>query len=60
MGLVSSDDGWRMPDWLSERVGPLLPPRPAHPLGFTTRACRTGMRWTRSCSCFAPGCSGTH
>ena len=20
MGLVSSDDGWRMPDWLWERV----------------------------------------
>jgi putative transposase len=33
MGLVSSDDGWRMPDWLWERVDPLLPARPAHPLG---------------------------
>ena len=33
MGLVSSDDGWRMPDWLWERVGPLLPAGPAHPLG---------------------------
>jgi putative transposase len=33
MGLVSSDDGWRMPDWLWERVESLLPPRPAHPLG---------------------------
>jgi transposase len=33
MGLVVKDDGWRMPDWLWERVEPLLPPRPAHPLG---------------------------
>src|SRR3972149_5981510 len=33
MGLVSRDDGWRMPDWLWERIAPLLPPRPPHPLG---------------------------
>jgi putative transposase len=33
MGLVSADDGWRMPDWLWERVEPLLPPAPLHPLG---------------------------
>ena len=33
MGLVSKDDSWRMPDWLWERVEPLLPPRPPHPLG---------------------------
>ena len=33
MGLVSSDDGWRLPDWLWERVESLLPPRPRHPLG---------------------------
>ncbi len=33
MGFVSKDDGWRMPDWLWERIEPLLPPRPAHPLG---------------------------
>jgi putative transposase len=33
MGLVDRDDGWRMPDWLWERVEPLLPPRPEHPLG---------------------------
>jgi hypothetical protein len=33
MGLVSSDEGWWMPDWLLERVEPLLPARPAHPLG---------------------------
>jgi RHS repeat-associated protein len=33
MGLISRDDGWRMPDWLWERVEPLLPERPSHPLG---------------------------
>ena len=33
MGLVSDDDGWRMPDWLWERIEPLLPGRPPHPLG---------------------------
>jgi putative transposase len=31
MGLVSKDDGWRMPDWLWERIEPLLPKRPPHP-----------------------------
>src|SRR3989442_10847222 len=33
MGLVSRDDGWRMPDWLWQRIEPLLPPPPFHPLG---------------------------
>jgi hypothetical protein len=33
MGLVSRDDGWRMPDWLWEHVEPLLPAAPFHPLG---------------------------
>ncbi len=28
MGLVDRDDGWRMPDWLWERIEPLLPPPP--------------------------------
>ena len=27
------DDGYRIADWLWERIEPLLPPRPAHPLG---------------------------
>ena len=58
MGLVSKDDGWRMPDWLWERIEPLLPPPPFHPLG-THRSrvpdrdamdaillvLRTGMQW---------------
>ena len=56
--MVSRDDGWRMPDWLWERIEPLLPERPFHPLG-THRSrvpdrdamdaillvLRTGMQW---------------
>ena len=33
MGLVVRDDGWRIPDWLWERMEPLLPAPPSHPLG---------------------------
>ena len=33
MGLVVRDDGWRIPDWLWGELEPLLPERPAHPLG---------------------------
>ena len=33
MGLVVRDDGWRIPDWLWAELEPLLPERPAHPLG---------------------------
>src|ERR1700690_3591526 len=58
MGLVDCDDGWRMPDWLWERVEPLLPQRPEHPLGCHNPrvpdrdamdaillVLRTGMQW---------------
>lgn len=58
MGLVLKDDGWRIPDALWERIDPLLPPRPGHPLGchnprVPDRAAmnaillvlRTGMQW---------------
>lgn len=58
MDLVWGDDGCRMPDWLWERIEPLLPGRPAHPLGchnprVSDRAAmdaillvlRTGMQW---------------
>src|ERR671930_2208477 len=59
MGLVSRDDGWRMPDWLWERIEPLLPePVDTHPLGCHRRrvpnraamdaillVLRTGMQW---------------
>jgi putative transposase len=33
MGLLSSDDGGRLPEWLWERIEPLLPAPPPHPLG---------------------------
>jgi putative transposase len=58
MGVVDRDDGWRIPDWLWEKMEPLLPPPPAHPLGchrprVPNRAAmnaillvlRTGMQW---------------
>jgi len=58
MGLVVRDDGWRIPDATWERMGPLLPPRPAHPLGCHNPrvpdreamnaillVLRTGMQW---------------
>ena len=28
MGLLTRDDGWRIPDEMWERIEPLLPPRP--------------------------------
>jgi putative transposase len=58
VGLVNRDDGWRIPDAVWERMEPLLPPRPAHPLGCHNRrvadrdamnaillVLRTGMQW---------------
>ncbi len=58
MGLVVRDDGWRVPDWLWAEVEPLLPGRPAHPLGCHNPrvpdrdamdaillVLRTGMQW---------------
>ena len=33
MGQMIQDSGWRIPDALWERMVPLLPPRPHHPLG---------------------------
>jgi putative transposase len=58
MGLVCRDDGWRMPDWLWEKIEPLLPSPPTHPLGTHRRGVpkrqvmdaillvlRTGMQW---------------
>jgi putative transposase len=57
-GLVTDDDGWRIPDWLWEQIAPLIPPWPAHPLGCCRRrvpdrvimnaiflVLRTGMQW---------------
>ncbi len=58
MGLVTPDDGWRIPDWLWERMEPLLPAPPPHPLGChrprvpdrsamdaILLVLRTGMQW---------------
>jgi transposase len=58
MGLVAKDDGWRIPDEVWERMEPLLPSRPAHPLGCHNPrvpdrnamnaillVLRTGMQW---------------
>ncbi len=58
MGLVDCDDGRRIPDWLWERMAPLLPRPPRHPLGchrsrVSDRSAlnaiflvlRTGMQW---------------
>jgi hypothetical protein len=44
MGLVVKDDGWRVPDELWARMEPLLPPRPAHPLGCHNPRVPDGMR----------------
>jgi len=57
-GLVDRDDGWRMPDWLWQKVESLLPPPPRHPLGChrpripdqrvmdaILLVLRTGMQW---------------
>ncbi len=58
MGLVARDDGWRIPDRTWERMQPLLPRRPSHPLGCHNPrvpdreamnaillVLRTGMQW---------------
>ena len=58
MGLLTRDDGWRIPDAMWERIEPLLPPRPSHPLGChrprvpdrdamdaILLVLRTGMQW---------------
>jgi transposase len=58
MGLVSKDDGWRIPDETWARMERLLPRRPEHPLGCHNPrvpdrdamnaillVLRTGMQW---------------
>ena len=58
MGLVVADDGWRIPDEVWAQMAPLLPERPAHPLGCHNPrvpdrevmnaillVLRTGMQW---------------
>lgn len=73
MGLVSKDDGWRMPDWLWQRIDPLLPPRPPHPLGCHNPrvpdrdamdsillVLRTGMQWNALDLTGPAGSSSSH
>jgi transposase len=61
VGLVTKDDGWRIPDAIWEKIEPLLPPRPEHPLGCHNPrvpdrdamnaiflVLRTGMQWNAS------------
>ena len=38
MGLVVRDDGWRIPDWLWERMEPLLPAPAASSVGLPSAA----------------------
>src|SRR3954468_9193547 len=58
VGLVSRDDGWRIPDATWRRMEPLLPARPSQPLGCHNPrvpdrealdaillVLRTGMQW---------------
>jgi transposase len=58
MGVLRKDDGWRIPDELWNKLEPLLPPRPEHPLGCHNPrvpdrnamdaillVLRTGMQW---------------
>ena len=60
MGLISRDDGWRMPDWLWERIEPLqLPLHRFTRWELIARGCPIVTRWTRSFWCSGPGCSGT-
>ena len=73
MGLVDRDDGWRMPDWLWERIEPLLPERPPHPLGchnprVSDRSAmdaillvlRTGMQWNALSATGICSCSSAY
>jgi hypothetical protein len=41
MGLVDRDDGWRMPDWLWERVEPCCRLRPSIRWELTAGAWRS-------------------
>jgi putative transposase len=59
MGLVVRDDGWRIPDWLWERMELLLPAPRRHPLGchrlrVPNRDAMDAILW-----CSGRGCSGT-
>ncbi len=70
---MSKDDGWRVPDWLWERIEPLLPERPSHPLGCHNPrvpdrdaidaillVLRTGMQWNALDLTGPVSCSSAH
>ena len=71
--MVSRDDGWRMPDWLWERIEPLLPAPRFHPLGCHNPrvpdrnameaillVLRTGMQWNALDATGICSCSSAH
>ena len=64
MGLVTKDDGWRIPEELWSLLEPLLPPRPAHPLGchnprVPDRAAMTAILFVLRTGCHWNALNGT-
>ncbi|MBA3400599.1 MAG: IS5 family transposase [Actinobacteria bacterium] len=73
MGLVLKDDGWRIPDEVWAQMEPLLPERPAHPLGCHNPrvpdrdamnaillVLRTGMQWNALSATGICSCSSAY
>jgi putative transposase len=73
MGLVVSDDGWRIPDEVWAQMEPLLPERPPHPLGCHNPrvpdreamnaillVLRTGMQWNALSATGICSCSSAY
>ncbi len=73
MGLVLKDDGWRIPDEVWAQMEPLLPERPAHPLGCHNPrvpdrqamnaillVLRTGMQWNALSATAICSCSSAY
>lgn len=73
MGLVTQDDGWRIPGELWAKIEPLLPPRPEHPLdchnsrtpdrramAAISLVLRMGMQWQALNATGICGCSSAY
>lgn len=73
MGLVITDDGWRIPDEAWAQMEPLLPPPPSHPLGChrprvpdreamnaILLVLRTGMQWNALSATGICSCSSAY